>query len=235
MAYPVCPNQVSDEMSTPIAAVSQVGDAGMLCDFVESEKNKWINQLVAKFRILYTSLVDFQSNHLPSLLLLLNPESLDQQSIVNQIQVSILHYSILYNYILNTQILMDEQRIEMKSFELMLGHLGVGSELLYPSIEMIAWEGSSSATATSTYPSRNVHVYHGDGYEHTVNFDGAFSTSATFLPPQVMSSGNFFPDSYSQLMSSGYCCNDGTANDQDLGISDNFDGEKGKLSSASVQ
>ena len=89
IAYTICHNQGSDDMSTQVVAVTQVGDSEMLYDFVECEKNKWINQLVAKFRILYTSLVDFQSSQLPSLLLVLNPESLDQQSIVNQIQVSV--------------------------------------------------------------------------------------------------------------------------------------------------
>ena len=127
---------------------------------------------------------------------------------------------------------MDEQRIELKSFELMLGHLGVAPELLYPSIEMTAFGISSSTTATSTYTSRDVHLYHGDGYEHAVNYDGEFiSGSATFLPPQVMSSGNFFPDSYSQLMSSGYCSIDGTINDQELEvIVDNFGGGRDEAS-----
>lgn len=54
-------------------------------DYVE--RNKWIDQLAAKFRFLYSSLLDYQSNQFPSLTLLLNPGSLDQQSVVNQIQV----------------------------------------------------------------------------------------------------------------------------------------------------
>lgn len=116
---------------------------------------------------------------------------------------------------------MDEQRLELKSFELMLFQFGVGPEMLYPppeTIEMTAAFGdvsSSTTSATSTFTSRDVHIYHGEGYEHnsSVNFEGTWTSNSTgsFLPPQVMSTSgsNFFPDSYSQLLSSNYCCVDG--------------------------
>lgn len=118
------------------------------------------------------------------------------------------------------QILMDEQRLELKSFELMLFQFGVGPEVLYPpeTIEMSAAFGnipSLTTSATSTYTSRDVHIYHSDGYEHNqaVNFEGTWTSNSTgsFLPQVMSTSGtnNFFPDSYSQLLTSNYCCIEG--------------------------
>lgn len=100
MASAACPNQGVEELVTqvPQVVVTQVPQIvtqnseseKFYVDFVENEKTKWISQLMGKFRFLHTSLIDFQSNHLPSLLLMLNPGStLDQQSIMNQIQVGI--------------------------------------------------------------------------------------------------------------------------------------------------
>lgn len=70
-------------------------------DYVE--RNKWIDQLVAKFRFLYSSLLDYQSNQFPSLALVLNPGSLDQQSVVNQIQVSFtfFHFTLINIFFMN--------------------------------------------------------------------------------------------------------------------------------------
>lgn len=126
------------------------------------------------------------------------------------------------------QILMDEQRIELKSFELMLSHLGVDPELLYPSIEITNLGVSSSTTATPTYSNRDVQIYSGDGYEHIVNYEGPWTSSSTaaFSAPQVMTCGNFFPDSYSQLMTSNNY-GDGVVNErQELEMGDNYVGGK---------
>lgn len=125
---------------------------------------------------------------------------------------------------------MDEQRIELKSFELMLSHLGVDPELLYPPVEQSDFGVPSTATATTTYTNRDVQIYSGDGYEHVVNCEGSWNSSniaAAFLPPQVITSGNFFPDSYSQLMTSNYCYVNGVSNErQELEVGDNFVGSK---------
>lgn len=124
---------------------------------------------------------------------------------------------------------MDEQRIELKSFEHMLSLLGVDPELLYPSVDMTdLGVSSSSMTVAPTYTNRDVQIYPGDGYDHVLNYDGTWTSSTTaaaFIPPQVMNSGNFFPDSYSQLISSNYCYVDGVVNErQQLEIGDNFVG-----------
>lgn len=88
MASTICPDHdVGEAIQTVV--VTPAPQPEMLYDFVEFEKNKWINQLVAKFRILYASLVDFQSNQLPSVLMTLDSGlTLDQQSTANQIHVS---------------------------------------------------------------------------------------------------------------------------------------------------
>lgn len=93
-----CPDQGVEELVTQVPQVVVTQESETFYAFVENEKNKWINQLVAKFRFLHTSLIDAQSNHLPSLLLVLNSSStLDQQSIINQIQVSFTIF-ILYSF-----------------------------------------------------------------------------------------------------------------------------------------
>lgn len=112
---------------------------------------------------------------------------------------------------------MDEQRIELKSLEQMLGQFGITPDILYPPLETTAFGVYSSTTNTSTYSSRDVQMFQGEGYEQVVSFDTWTSPpSATFLPPHVMSSTNFFPDSYSHLVSSNYCCSNDTVQHQDL-------------------
>lgn len=92
MASAIRSDQGVEEVVTqvPQVFVTQNGESEKYSvDFIEEERSKWINQLVAKFKFLHKSLIDFQSNHLPSLLLVLNSSgsTLDQQSIMNQIQV----------------------------------------------------------------------------------------------------------------------------------------------------
>lgn len=88
MASTVCPDQDGGNV-TQVVIVTPATQPEMLYDFVECEKNKWINQVVAKFRHLYASLVDLQSTQLPTLLMTHNSGlTLDQQSVANQIHVS---------------------------------------------------------------------------------------------------------------------------------------------------
>lgn len=132
---------------------------------------------------------------------------------------------------------MDEQRIELKKLELMLSQFGVRPDHLYPPMEMAAFEVHSSTTATSTYTNRDFHMFNGEGYEQAVGFDTSSSSwtnspSAAFMPPQVMSSSHFFPDSYSNLVTSNYCCSDDPVQDQGLVTTENFDGKGDESSSA---